>query len=47
MDQLRGYAIFGMFLVNARGLFFEPVHASMEGASAQGNFETEHQVHYM
>ena len=39
MDQLRGYAIFGMFLVNARGLFFEPVQAAMEGTSAQGLFE--------
>ncbi len=33
VDQLRGYAIFGMLLVNAKGLFFEPLRATLEGSS--------------
>lgn len=40
IDQLRGYAIFGMLLVNARGLFFEPVKSHLEGSSIQGFFES-------
>ena len=39
MDQLRGYAIFGMLLVNAKGLFFEPMRSSLEGSGIQGVFE--------
>ncbi len=39
VDQLRGYAIFGMLLVNAKGLFFEPIQASLEGGGAQRFFE--------
>ncbi len=39
IDQLRGYAIFGMLLVNASGIFFEPIEASLEGSSIQGFFE--------
>ncbi|MBI2433533.1 MAG: hypothetical protein HYV26_11745 [Candidatus Hydrogenedentes bacterium] len=39
VDQLRGYAIFGMLLVNAKGLFFEPIRATLEGPSLQGFFE--------
>lgn len=30
VDQLRGYAIFGMLLVNAKGLFFTPVEAYLK-----------------
>ncbi|MBI5092441.1 MAG: hypothetical protein HZB26_08350 [Candidatus Hydrogenedentes bacterium] len=39
VDQLRGYAIFGMLLVNAKGLFLEPVKSTLEGSSARGIFE--------
>ena len=39
VDQLRGYAIFGMLLVNAKGLFFEPVKSYMEGSSFQAAFD--------
>ena len=39
VDQLRGYAVFGMLVVNAKGLFFEPVEPSLEGSTLQGVFE--------
>ena len=39
VDQLRGYAIFGMLLVNAKGLFFEPVEKYLDGSSFQAAFE--------
>jgi len=32
IDQLRGYAIFGMIVVNASVLFFKPVQKTLEGA---------------
>ncbi|GMV99157.1 MAG: membrane protein [Candidatus Hydrogenedentota bacterium] len=35
VDQLRGYAIFGMLLVNASGLFFDPVTSTLESPGAQ------------
>lgn len=40
VDQLRGYAVFGMLLVNAKGLFFSPVKPTLEGSSMQGIFES-------
>ena len=40
VDQLRGYAIFGMLLVNASGLFFEPIKATLEGTGIQAFFDT-------
>jgi len=39
IDQLRGYAIFGMLLVNASDLFFKPVKATLEGSGLHGFFE--------
>ena len=39
VDQLRGYAIFGMLLVNAKGLFFEPVKATLEDPGKRAFFE--------
>ena len=39
MDQLRGYAIFGMLLVNAKDLFFEPAKSYLEGTGIQRFFE--------
>lgn len=35
MDQLRGYAIFGMFLVNASFLFFEPMASAPDSPAAR------------
>ena len=40
VDQLRGYAVFGMLLVNAKALFFTPVKPALEGSTLQGIFET-------
>ena len=40
VDQLRGYAVFGMLLVNAKALFFTPVKPALEGSGLQGIFET-------
>lgn len=40
VDQLRGYAIFGMLLVNAKGLFFTPIAPTLEGSSVQPIFES-------
>lgn len=39
VDQLRGYAIFGMLLVNAKGLFFGPVVPPAEGSVFAGLWE--------
>ena len=39
VDQLRGYAIFGMLLVNAKGLFFEPAKSALDGSAAQRAYE--------
>lgn len=39
VDQLRGYAIFGMLLVNAKGLFFEPVETYLKDSSFLAAFE--------
>lgn len=39
MDQLRGYAIFGMLIVNARSLFFTPMASSMADTRMQGFFD--------
>ena len=35
MDQLRGYAIFGMFLVNASFVFFEPIASTLHLPAAR------------
>ena len=35
IDQLRGYAIFGMLLVNAKDLFFSPVRPAVRGTSIE------------
>ncbi|MCC6698533.1 MAG: hypothetical protein IT365_23120 [Candidatus Hydrogenedentes bacterium] len=39
VDQLRGYAIFGMLIVNAKALFFEPVQSYFAGSSFQGLYD--------
>ncbi|MBI2424507.1 MAG: hypothetical protein HYV27_16875 [Candidatus Hydrogenedentes bacterium] len=39
VDQLRGYAIFGMLLVNANGIFFAPIRESFNGSAWQGLFD--------
>jgi uncharacterized membrane protein YeiB len=39
VDQLRGYAIFGMLLVNAKGLFFEPVESYLKDSDFHSAFE--------
>lgn len=40
IDQLRGYAVFGMLLVNAKFLFFEPAGPALKGSPLHGIFET-------
>jgi predicted acyltransferase len=39
VDQLRGYAIFGMLIVNAQSLFFEPIQGTFESAGAKEFFD--------